>query len=57
MYDQNYYRPQSEGDNVLGSVRPFIPPLMAEPFGLNALKNKQNWLKYRKNNFDQNIMP
>ena len=29
-----YYRPKSEGDNVLGSVRPSVNALMPEPFYL-----------------------
>ncbi len=30
----SYYRPRSEGDNVLGSVRPSADTLTAEPFDL-----------------------
>ncbi len=32
------YRPRSEGDNVLGSVRPSVRPLTAEPFDLRVVQ-------------------
>ena len=36
-----YYRPRSEGDNVLGSVRPSVRPLPLSR--LNRLRNLRAW--------------